>query len=42
MRSLARVDRGLAAPIFRERAEKDPEAGLRALANGLASHDPAH
>jgi len=41
MRSLDRVNRGLARPILRERAEKDAEARLRALAKELASHDPS-
>ena len=36
-----RVNRVLAQPIFRERAEKDAEARLRALAKELASHDPS-
>jgi HEAT repeat protein len=39
IRSLDRVDRTSALPIFRERAQKDPEGGLRALAKDLASHD---
>jgi HEAT repeat protein len=41
MRSLDRVNRVLAQPIFRVRAEKDAEARLRALAKELASHDPS-
>jgi tetratricopeptide (TPR) repeat protein/HEAT repeat protein len=41
IRSLDRVNRGLAQPIFRERAEKDAEARLRALAKELASRDPS-
>jgi HEAT repeat protein len=41
MRSLDRVNRGLAQPIFKERAEKDAEARLRALAKELASRDPS-
>jgi len=39
MRSLERVDRRSALPILRERAEKDPEVRLRALAKELANHD---
>jgi hypothetical protein len=35
------VNRGLAQPIFRERAAKDAEARLRALAKELASRDPS-
>jgi HEAT repeat protein len=41
MRSLERVNSGLAQSIFRERAEKDAEARLRALAKELASRDPS-
>jgi HEAT repeat protein len=41
MRSLGRVNREKAEPIWRERAEKDPETGLQALAKDLLSHDPA-
>jgi HEAT repeat protein len=42
MRSLAQVDLGQARPILRERAEKDTEERLRALAKELASHDPSN
>jgi HEAT repeat protein len=42
MRSLDRVDRASALPILGERAQKDPEAGLRALAKELASHDASN